>query len=98
MLPTSIYEVGAITGAMTGGYFAKYGKWNCIMMCNVLAGFGYFFTILIEIWAIYIGRTLLGLAIGGYCVFVPKFVNEITPTKYSGPIGAISQLSICFAI
>jgi len=98
MLPTSIYEVGAMTGAISGGYLAKYGKWNCIMVCNGLIGIGYCFMIVADLWAIYVGRFFAGLAIGGFCVFVPKTLNEIAPTEYTGQIGAMGQLSIAWAI
>ena len=66
-------------GALCGGFFAKYGKWNMIMLANVFAGVGYGFTIYAEIWAVMIGRVSLGIAIGFYCCFCPKFVSEITP-------------------
>jgi MFS family permease len=61
-----------------------------IMVSNVSALIGYGFCIYAEVWAVLTGRFFLGLAIGGYCVFCPKFVNEITPIEFRGPVGAMS--------
>jgi len=95
---TSIYEIGAMIGALSGGYFIKYGMWNCLMFCNLIATFGYAFMVAEILWAVYLGRALIGLAVGGFCVFVPKFVNEITPIEMNGPIGGFAQFSITFGI
>ena len=87
-----------MVGALTGGYFVKCGKWNMIMVCNVAACAGYAFCLVASIQAVLIGRFFLGLSIGGYCVFCPKFVNELTPVEYRGPVGALSQVSVVFAV
>ena len=97
-LISSIFEFGAMIGALSGGYFIKYGQWNCLMACNILATIGYGFLVAAEVWAVYVGRFLLSLAIGGFCIFVPKFVMEVTPIEYTGPIGGFSQFSITFGL
>ena len=34
------------------------------------------------------GRFLFGLAGGAFSVFVPSFINEVTPTELKGPFGS----------
>ena len=84
MLPTTIYEVGAMTGAIAGGFMVKHGKWNCIMVCNGLIGIGYCLMVMANLWAVYLGRFFAGLAIGGLSVFGSKMLNEISPTEFTG--------------
>ena len=40
---TTIYCLGAMIGALSGGAFFKYGKWNMIMFYNFncLIGYGF---------------------------------------------------------
>jgi MFS family permease len=79
-----------MVGALSGGVFAKFGKWNMIMVANVFAAVGYAFCIYAQLWAVIVGRVSLGIAIGFYCCFCPKFVNEITPQEYRGPVGSLA--------
>jgi len=93
-LITSLYDGGCTIGALSAGLFFGYGKWKMIMCCNVLMAVGYAFTIYAELWAVFVGRILLGLGVGSYCVYCIKFVSELAPIEYRGPIGAITELSI----
>ena len=65
-----------------------------IMITNFIMLVGYAFTIEAELWAVFAGRIILGFGVGGYCVYCIKFVSELTPIEYRGPIGAIAELSI----
>ena len=84
---TSVYNGGAMIGALSAASFMRFGKWNMILCCNMLILTGYVFTVISSIWALFVGRVLIGIAIGGYNVFIPKFINEITPIEYRGPVG-----------
>jgi MFS family permease len=85
-------------GALSGGFFARFGKWNMIMLANLCAALGYGFTIYAHLWAVIVGRVCLGIAIGFYCCFCPKFVNEITPAEYRGPVGSLSQIAVTIGV
>lgn len=77
-----------MTGAILGGILGqKYGKWNMILACNIVATVGYVFCVWAHLWAVCIGRFIIGLTIGGFSVFVPQFVNDVTPLEYRGPMG-----------
>ena len=65
-----------------------------IMCCNALMAVGYAFTIYAELWAVFVGRITLGLGVGSYCVYCIKFVSELAPIEYRGPIGAVAEFSI----
>ncbi len=47
---------------------------------------------------IVIGRFIQGLSAGTFSVFVPSFINEITPTELKGPIGCSTQLFITLGL
>lgn len=50
-------------------------------------------------WFIFlIGRFLYGMACGGYSVFCPKYISEVTPVELKGPAGGITQICITFGI
>ena len=48
-----------------------------------------------NLWFLAFARFVYGLAIGAYTIFVPKFINETTPTELKGPYGGISQIMCC---
>lgn len=91
---TSLYDGGCTIGAISAGLFIGFGKWRMIMICNVLMAVGYAFTIYAELWAVFTGRIILGLGVGSYCVYCIKFVSEIVPIEYRGPMGAFAEFSI----
>jgi hypothetical protein len=41
---------------------------------------------------------LFGAAAGAFSLFCPKYLAEVAPTEYKGPIGALSQLCVTFGI
>uniref|UniRef100_A0A0C9SAU7 TSA: Wollemia nobilis Ref_Wollemi_Transcript_1834_2037 transcribed RNA sequence n=1 Tax=Wollemia nobilis TaxID=56998 RepID=A0A0C9SAU7_9CONI len=45
-----------------------------------------------------LGRLLVGLGIGANTVLVPIYISEVSPTKYRGSLGTISQLATCVGI
>jgi MFS family permease len=64
------------------------------MRVNFVMLLGYALTIYAELWAVFAGRVILGLGVGSYCVYCIKFVSELAPIEYRGPIGAVAELSI----
>ncbi|XP_059077709.1 probable plastidic glucose transporter 1 isoform X2 [Cryptomeria japonica] len=45
-----------------------------------------------------LGRFLVGLGIGANTVLVPIYISEVSPTKYRGSLGTISQLGTCVGL
>jgi MFS family permease len=44
------------------------------------------------------GRFIFGLSAGAFSVFVPSFINEITPVELKGPCGTATQILINIGI
>ena len=85
-------------GAISAGPFAKYGRWNCIIATTVLVVLGASLTLVPNFAAFCMGRLLYGLAAGCYVVFCPKYIEETSPVEVKGPLGALTQVCICFGI
>ena len=83
-LITSICSLGAAIGSFTSGPFAKYGKKNCIHATNVILAIGCSLTLVRVKEVVLVGRFLFGLSSGAFSVFVPSYINELTPTELKG--------------
>jgi major inositol transporter-like SP family MFS transporter len=81
---TTITSIGFAVGALGAGPFTKYGKKNCIHINNVLFIIGCSLSLVSNIAALLTGRLIAGVAGGAFSVFVPSFINEITPVELKG--------------
>jgi MFS family permease len=90
--------LGAAIGSLTCGSLVKFGKKNCIHGANLLLTIGCALTLIKVIEVVAVGRFLFGLAAGSFTVFVPSFINELTPTELKGPFGASMQILITLGI
>ena len=90
------YTIGETVGALLGSAFTRCRKWNMIMASNFCVFFGYVLcvTLIDGLFVAAVGRFIIGLAIGGYSTFCPKFVNESTPIELRGPTGVTSQVMV----
>lgn len=85
---TTLCSLGAAIGSLASGPFTKYGKKTCIHAANILLILGCSLTLIKVKIVVAIGRFIFGLAAGGFSVFVPSFINELTPTELKGPFGS----------
>lgn len=53
------------------------------------------FMIISNIWLGIFGRMVLGIFMGSISVVVPLCIHDLTPPKYKGIYGSLSQLGIC---
>lgn len=83
----TLCSLGAAVGSLIAGPFTKYGKKNCIHFANLLIIIGCGMTLVKVKEVVAAGRFIQGLAAGSFSVFVPSFINEVTPTELKGPIG-----------
>jgi MFS family permease len=95
---TTLCSLGAAIGSLTSGPFMRFGKKNCIHVTNLIIIIGCSLTLIKIKEVVAAGRFLFGLAAGAFSVFVPSFINEITPTELKGPFGSSTQLLITFGI
>jgi SP family xylose:H+ symportor-like MFS transporter len=91
--------LGTAISALFAGGLCKYGKLKMIKMASLLMIVGVVMTLFdFNLWFLAGARFIYGLAIGALTVFVPKFINETTPTELKGPYGGISQIMCCIGI
>ncbi len=97
-LLTGICTLGAAVGALSSGSLTNYGKKKCIHFANIVLIIGCLLTLFQNIYIVVIGRLIFGLAAGSFTVFVPSFINELTPIELKGPYGSATQLMVTFGL
>jgi len=85
---TTISSIGMAVGALSSGPLTKFGKKNCIHATNLIVILGCGLCLVRSLGVVLAGRFLYGLAGGAFSVFVPSFINEVTPTELKGPFGS----------
>lgn len=81
---------GSAIAAMFGGPLLVIGRWKCILLTNFLVLSGSFMCISSNYWVFVAGRFVFGAAAGAFSLFCPKYLAEVAPTEYKGPIGSLS--------
>ena len=84
----TLCSLGAAIGSLTAGPFTRFGKKLCIHVANVLLIIGCSLTLIKNLPVIAVGRFLFGLSAGTFSVFVPSYINEVTPTELKGQFGS----------
>lgn len=96
----SIVTVGAAAGGLLGGWMVeKIGRKLSLMFCSLPFVFG--FTIMIaaqNVWMLYIGRVLTGLASGVTSLVVPLYISEMAHERVRGFLGSCVQLTVVLGI
>ncbi|CDQ64612.1 unnamed protein product [Oncorhynchus mykiss] len=96
----SIVTIGAAIGGLLGGWMVdKIGRKLSLMFCSLPYIFG--FTIVIaaqNVWMLYLGRVLTGLASGVTSLVVPLYISEIAHERVRGTMGSCVQLMVVTGI
>ncbi|XP_003974733.2 solute carrier family 2, facilitated glucose transporter member 8 [Takifugu rubripes] len=96
----SIVTVGAAIGGLLGGWMVeKIGRKLSLMFCSLPFVFG--FTIIIaaqNVWMLYVGRLLTGLASGVTSLVVPLYISEMSHERVRGTLGSCVQLMVVLGI
>ncbi|XP_034727086.1 solute carrier family 2, facilitated glucose transporter member 8 isoform X1 [Etheostoma cragini] len=96
----SIVTLGAAAGGLLGGWMVgKIGRKLSLMFCSLPFVFG--FTIIIaaqNVWMLYIGRVLTGLASGVTSLVVPLYISEMAHERVRGFLGSCVQLMVVLGI
>jgi MFS family permease len=84
-LITSICALGSAIGSLIAGPPAdRYGKLKCIHVTNVIVIIGSILACIRNEYVILFGRFVFGFATGAFSVFVPSFINELSPNEMKG--------------
>ncbi|XP_043968083.1 solute carrier family 2, facilitated glucose transporter member 8 [Gambusia affinis] len=96
----SIVTVGAAVGGLLGGWMVqRIGRKLTLMSCTLPFVFG--FTIIIaaqNVWMLYVGRVLTGMASGITSLVVPLYISETAHEKVRGMLGSCVQLMVVSGI
>ncbi|KAL0979612.1 hypothetical protein UPYG_G00187280 [Umbra pygmaea] len=96
----SIVTIGAAIGGLLGGWMVdKIGRKLSLMFCSIPYIFG--FTIIIaaqNVWMLYLGRILTGLASGVTSLVVPLYLSEMAHERIRGSLGSCVQLMVVIGI
>ncbi|NWU98037.1 GTR8 protein, partial [Upupa epops] len=96
----SVVTLGAATGGILGGYLVdKAGRKLSLMLCSVPYVFGFVVIISAQnVWMLYLGRMLTGLASGITSLVVPVYISETSHPKVRGMLGSCVQLMVVTGI
>uniref|UniRef100_A0A8C0FEE1 Solute carrier family 2, facilitated glucose transporter member 8 n=1 Tax=Bubo bubo TaxID=30461 RepID=A0A8C0FEE1_BUBBB len=96
----SVVTLGAAAGGILGGYLVdKVGRKLSLMLCSVPYVFGYIVIISAQnVWMLYFGRMLTGLASGITSLVVPVYISEVSHPKVRGMLGSCVQLMVVTGI
>ncbi|XP_018601983.1 solute carrier family 2, facilitated glucose transporter member 8 isoform X1 [Scleropages formosus] len=96
----SVVTVGAALGGVLGGWVVdRIGRKLSLMLCSMPFIFG--FTIIIaaqNIWMLYLGRVLTGLASGVTSLAAPLYISETSHQRIRGTLGSCVQLMVVLGI
>lgn len=96
----SLVTVGAAVGGIIGGWIVdKVGRKPSLMMCGLPFIIG--FVVIVgaqNIWMLYTGRLLTGLASGIASLVVPIYISETSHPKVRGLLGSCVQLMVVIGI
>jgi MFS transporter, SP family, galactose:H+ symporter len=99
-IATSSVLIGAILGAILGGYSAdRLGRKRSIIAGSGLFIVGTFVAIASPGLAVFVvGRILIGLAIGLASFIVPMYISELAPERIRGSLVSLNQLFVTLGI
>ncbi|CAL1615059.1 unnamed protein product [Knipowitschia caucasica] len=96
----SIVTLGAAGGGLLGGWMVqRWGRKFTLMLCALPYVCG--FTIIVaaqNVWMLYVGRVLTGLASGVTSLVVPLYISETAHERVRGLLGSCVQLMVVIGI
>uniref|UniRef100_A0A8D0HVL5 Solute carrier family 2, facilitated glucose transporter member 8 n=1 Tax=Sphenodon punctatus TaxID=8508 RepID=A0A8D0HVL5_SPHPU len=96
----SVVTLGAAAGGILGGCVVdKAGRKLTLMLCSLPYVLGFLIIIAAQdVWMLYAGRLLSGVASGVTSLVVPVYISEISHSKVRGTLGSCVQLMVVTGI
>ncbi|XP_067013918.2 facilitated trehalose transporter Tret1 isoform X1 [Anabrus simplex] len=95
---SSLLPIGALTGALPAGYMANiFGRRKVLLVTAVVYLIGWVVIVSADVFIVlvYLGRFILGLAVGVSLVLVPLYSEEIAEDSIRGAVGAYLDFMLC---
>lgn len=89
-----------IVGSTFGMWFAnRFGRKKSLIMCGVILFiFPILLAVIVNYWAVFVIRIILGFAIGLSTCVGPMYVTETVESKYRGRLGSMYPLILIFGM
>jgi SP family arabinose:H+ symporter-like MFS transporter len=98
----SIVLVGSFVGSLTGGWLSdRLGRWMTIFLATIAYLLGALlmaFSVTNSLWMIYMGRLVIGYAIGVSTLTVTLYLAEVAPASHRGAIVSVNEVAIVTGI
>jgi sugar porter (SP) family MFS transporter len=98
----SIVLVGSFIGSLTGGWLSdRLGRWATILIATIAYLVGALlmtFSVTSSLWMIYLGRLVIGYAIGVSTLTVTLYLAEVAPASARGAIVSVNEVAIVTGI
>mmetsp|Transcript_5194 Transcript_5194/g.4972 ORF Transcript_5194/g.4972 Transcript_5194/m.4972 type:complete len:146 (+) Transcript_5194:107-544(+) len=95
---SGILPFGAIFGSFMAGPLMKRGRRFAFIVTSLIIIFGTALTLIFNMWALFLGRFIMGLAVGVYFSVSPLYISEISPPSVSGSLGSLNQMLFVAAL
>ncbi|CAI2364185.1 unnamed protein product [Moneuplotes crassus] len=93
-LVSGLMIVGAIPGSLIATPMMKKGRRITLIISSLIHTLGACLCLIFNMWALLIGRFIMGIAIGIYFSVCPLYISEMSPPSVSGPLGTLNQMSL----
>ncbi len=99
-ITTSAVLIGAIIGAMFGGFAAdRFGRRNSIIFAAIIFIVGTAISVIArDDFVLVMGRVTVGISIGVASFIVPMYISEVAPPHVRGMMTSLNQLAITIGI
>lgn len=91
-------SVGIAVGSILGGYLINKGRRHALIVINLMTIIGCALTIDLNIWTLYIGRFIVGVAAGMVVMAGPRMLEETVPQHLMSWFGCSTNIAIQLSI
>ncbi|OLL27122.1 putative metabolite transport protein [Neolecta irregularis DAH-3] len=96
---TAIFAIGGLLGALMGPCLVRMGRKTTLLFNTIPGILGpLLMALAINPGMLTTGRLISGVQSGLAMAIVPQYLSEITPKKWTGPVGLVPQLSCVLGI
>ncbi|CAD8082161.1 unnamed protein product [Paramecium sonneborni] len=98
-LVQAIFTLSAGIGALLSGNLLQlFSQRKSFMITDLIGIIGVVLEIISNIYSFFFARILIGLCVGLNSSLIPQYIKEFSPSRLSGSLGALNQLTINIGI